>query len=186
MKIHLESPQEIRHQIWKELGRASQDRHHEWRTPVLATIGLDGLANARTVVLRRADAADAQLDIYTDSRSPKVAQLQAQSQAQLVFWSARLGWQLRASVRFQVITSGPVVESLWQSVRQSASAGDYLSTAAPGENLPATQAKALAAEPTVCFAVLRAVVLEMDWLELSREGHRRGKLCAQTWQWVTP
>ena len=37
MKIHLQTPEEIRLQIWKELGRASLDRHHEWRTPVLAT-----------------------------------------------------------------------------------------------------------------------------------------------------
>lgn len=43
MKIHLQTPEEIRSQIWKELGRASLDRHHEWRTPVLASADADGL-----------------------------------------------------------------------------------------------------------------------------------------------
>jgi pyridoxine/pyridoxamine 5'-phosphate oxidase len=77
MKIHLQTPEEIRTQIWKELGRASLDRHHEWRTPVLASADADGLPEARTVVLRQVDAVAGQLTFYTDSRSPKVAQLQA-------------------------------------------------------------------------------------------------------------
>ena len=51
---------DIRHRIWTELQRATVDRHHEWRTPVLATSGLDGLPQARTVVLRAADATASQ------------------------------------------------------------------------------------------------------------------------------
>ena len=196
MKIYLQTPQEIRPQIWKELGRASQDRHHEWRTPVLASTDADGLPDARTVVLRQVDAVDGQLTFYTDSRSPKVPQLQAQAQAMLVFWSARLGWQLRARVTFSVITSGPEVEALWQGVSQSAAAGDYLSPLPPGSVLPQGSstvnvetvsietAKALA--PPHSFALLRAQVLQMDWLELSRDGHRRAQLSATTWEWLTP
>jgi pyridoxine/pyridoxamine 5'-phosphate oxidase len=56
MKHGLDTSQDIRQQIWKELGRASVDRHHAWRTPVLATVGCDGSPNARTVVLRKVDA----------------------------------------------------------------------------------------------------------------------------------
>jgi hypothetical protein len=26
----------------------------------------------------------------------------------------------------------------------------------------------------------------MDWLELSRDGHRRAQLSASTWEWLTP
>jgi hypothetical protein len=36
------------------------------------------------------------------------------------------------------------------------------------------------------FALLRAQVLQMDWLELSRDGHRRAQLSAKTWDWLTP
>lgn len=186
MKIHLETPEEIRHQIWKELGRATQDRHHEWRTPVLATVDQDGLAHARAVVIRSADPTGGHLCFYTDSRSPKVTQLRGQSLAQLVFWSARLSWQLRVRARVDVMTSGPEVEALWQRVRQSPSAGDYLSVAAPGEVLPEDGVAAVANEAVAYFAVLRAKLLEMDWLELSRSGHRRAKLSEQTWHWVTP
>jgi pyridoxamine 5'-phosphate oxidase len=191
MKILLQTPEDIRPQIWKELGRASLDRHHEWRTPVLACTDADGLPDARTVVLRQVDAQAGQLTFYTDSRSPKVAQLQAQAAAMLVFWSARLSWQLRVRVTCSVITAGPEVESLWQGLKQSPAAGDYLSPRPPGAVLPpgsgmADAAKANAPAPTHSFALLRAQVLQMDWLELSRQGHRRAQLCADTWDWLTP
>jgi len=189
MKIHLQTPEEIRLQIWKELGRASLDRHHEWRTPVLACADADGLPDARTVVLRQVDAVVGQLTFYTDSRSPKVAQLQAQASAVLVFWSARLSWQLRVRVACTVITSGPEVEALWQGVSQSAAAGDYLSPRPPGAMLSpgsGTADTANANAPAHSFALLRAQVLQMDWLELSRDGHRRAQLGANTWDWITP
>ena len=191
MKIHLSTPEEIRPQIWKELARASLDRHHEWRTPVLASADADGLPDARTVVLRQVDAVVGQLTFYTDSRSPKVAQLQAQASAMLVFWSARLSWQLRVRVTCSVITSGPEVEALWQGVKQSAAVGDYLSPRPPGALLPpssgmADAPKANVPAPIHSFALLRAQVLQMDWLELSRDGHRRAQLSANTWDWLTP
>lgn len=214
MKTQLHAPDDIRSHIWKELVRASRDKHHDWRTPVLATTGLDGLAQARTVVLRHAHMTTFELDLYTDSRSAKVQELKAQAQAQLVFWSSRLGWQLRAQVKVSVITSGPELDALWQIVRQSPSAGDYLSPLAPGAVLPEAHADADAdadadvdgnaganadadskAERKVplngplaapCFAVLRAQVTQMDWLELSRTGHRRALLDAHTWAWLAP
>lgn len=190
MKIHLQTPEDIRLQIWKELGRASQDRHHEWRTPVLASTGADGLPDARMVVLRQADALTGQLTFYTDSRSPKVAQLQTQTAAMLVFWSTRLSWQLRVRVGCTVITSGPEVDALWQGVKQSAAAGDYLSAQPPGAVLPqggsADATMASSREAAHSFALLRAQVHQMDWLELSREGHRRAQLSATTWAWLTP
>ena len=190
MKIHLQTPEEIRPQIWKELGRASQDRHHEWRTPVLASVDPDGLPNARTVLLRQVDALAGQLTFYTDSRSPKVAQLQTQASAMLVFWSARLSWQLRVRVACSVITAGPEVEAIWQGVKQSAAASDYLSPEPPGAVLPqGGSAEAVTVNSGVTahsFAILRAQVLQMDWLELSHEGHRRAQLSANTWAWLMP
>lgn len=186
MKNHYETPEEIRHQIWKELGRACQDRHHAWRTPVLATVGRDGAANARTVVLRAVDVAQQTLRIYTDRRSPKVSELVGQPQALFVFWSPRLNWQLRARVVVCSQTTGPEVEALWQRVAQSPAASDYLAAHAPGT--PRLQVRD-AAEPALLnnhFASLSAQVSEMDWLELSAGGHRRARLFGNTWEWLIP
>lgn len=85
MKVDFQTCQEIRQQIWKELGRASQDRHHAWRTPVLATTGQDGTVNARTVVLRSVDQAGQTLQFFTDQRSPKVAEIANEPKAMFVF-----------------------------------------------------------------------------------------------------
>jgi len=198
---------EITPQIWVQLQRASVDRHHEWRTPVLASIGLDGTVQARTVVLRRVDIEAKRLLFYTDRRSPKVLELKANPAATLVFWSRRLSWQVRAQVNTQILDAGPLVDSAWDSVVQSPSAGDYLSSAPPGAALHATPDNSAAPAPPVAaetpagldgsqppvlysgthhLAVVCADVLAIDWLELSRAGHRRALLTTGAPQWLVP
>lgn len=185
MKHGLETSQEIRQQIWKELGRASVDRHHAWRTPVLATLGCDGSPNARTVVLRKVDCKQQTLCFYTDARSTKVSELTKEPKAVLAFWSGRLNWQLRVKVEISVATDGPEIQTLWQRVQQSASAADYMAFAAPGTE----RAEGYSSAQTLNdhhFALLNAQVLQMDWLELGRGGHRRASMSADTWQWLVP
>lgn len=189
MNTRLDTPDEIRQRIWRELGRASLDRHHAWRTPVLATATDDGGVNARTVVLRRVDAALGTLVFFTDQRSRKVADIAHHPGAMLVFWSDRLRWQLRALVHVSVQTGGPEVDALWQRVRQSASATDYLSPVAPGTPRADAVGTLEPLEPSVessHFTVLTALVTEMDWLELGRAGHRRARVLPDAWEWLTP
>lgn len=193
MNPSLRSPDEIRQQIWKELVRATRDRHHAWRTPVLATAMSGGLVNARTVVLRKASMAGAggTLEIYSDGRSGKVSDLIAQPNACLVFWSPRLSWQLRVRVDISVQTDGPYVQALWQSVRQTRAAGDYMGLMAPGMLLPPDQHAEDFADvdddtQQGHFAVLTAKVVEIDWLELGQTSHRRARVRDNQWQWLMP
>jgi len=203
MDTFLKTSEDIREQIWKELGRATHDRHHAWRTPVLATAteggGVNGV-NARTVVLRGAQAKHQLLEIYTDQRSSKVAELSAQPNACLVFWSPRLHWQLRVQAEWSIQTTGAEVASRWQAVRQTKSAGDYMTYLAPGASLPqgegdgegegnlqgAGLAPVAKAVEENYFAILQARVIEIDWLELGREQHRRAKWVGEAWQWLSP
>lgn len=207
MRTQLQTPEEIRAQIWQELVRASKDRHHAWRTPVLATTTGEGNVNARTVVLRKVDQQARHIELYTDGRSPKVAELNQHSNACFVFWSARLNWQLRVQADISVLTSGSYVEDLWKVVKQSKSAGDYLGLAAPGTSLKSGQATAaLNATSTILatteaesvgafikdavqkshFSVLRAHFKQMDWLELGGPNHRRARLAGDAWEWLEP
>ncbi|MCU0927314.1 MAG: pyridoxamine 5'-phosphate oxidase family protein [Hydrogenophaga sp.] len=174
---------ELVQRIWAELLRATVDRHHEWRTPVLATTSAPGVPQARTVVLRGVDAQAAQLVVYTDRRSPKVAELQASPAAAMVFWSQRLKWQLRASVRAEVHTQGALVDAAWARVGQSAAAGDYLAPQAPGSPLEAATATGSEQHH---LAVITAQVEELDWLALSREGHQRARVLGSEVQWLVP
>lgn len=173
---------ELLHRIWVELQRATVDRHHEWRTPVLATTDQDGMAQARTVVLRAADAGSCQLSFFTDSRSPKVAELQATPAAAFVFWSKRLNWQLRVKVTTRVHVEGPLVDSAWERVRQSSAAGDYLAAQAPGSAWSPVEATTGSHH----LSVVTAHIEHMDWLELSREGHRRARLTDTAMERLVP
>jgi pyridoxamine 5'-phosphate oxidase len=194
MKEPLDTPLEIHEQIWKELQRATHDRHHPWRTPVLATVSAESGVNARTVVLRKAkvhEGGGGTLEMFTDSRSAKVSELASEPQACLVFWSARLRWQLRVRVEVAVHATGPDVDLIWQSIRNTKSALDYLGDHAPGSalSLASRQSRETVSTQDISmgyFAVLRARVVEMDWLELSRTGHRRARFQGTAWQWLKP
>ena len=172
-QLRLATLTEIEAALWQELTRAVHDKHHEWRTLVLATVG--GTANqpnadARNVVLREVNPSAKQLTVYTDARAEKAQQIAAHPHGTVAMWSRRLGWQLRCRVRLSLQTSGPTVAARWESLKLSPAAQDYLSPLAPGMPLsgaaeaPATQHH---------FAVIIASVRSIDWLELHREGHRR-------------
>lgn len=169
--------------VWQALQRAPLDKHHEWRTPVLATVNALGHAQARTVVLRQAARDSGTLSFFTDARSPKCAELRAQPRATLLFWSARLGWQLRAEGTARVMTDGPAVEAAWARVRTSPAAGDYLSARPPGHVL---DGDAPATATNHHLAVVEIAVQVMDWLMLDRAGHRRARIEGAQVQWLVP
>lgn len=154
--------------LWQELTRAPHDRHHEWRTPVLATQGIDQSGpQARTVVLRHADAPLWSLRVCTDARSPKCSELVVQPLAQLTFWSKRLNWQLRVSALATVEFEGEQVNAAWERVRQSRACADSLRVHH--------------------LAILNFKVSSMDWLALSKDGHRRARLTpAGVLEWLVP
>ncbi len=180
--------------LWRELGRAAQDRHHEWRQPVLATLCPDEGPQARTVVLREVDVSSRMLLIYTDARSPKVAQLQADPRASLVCWSRATGWQLRLAGRIEVRADGLDVTSRWALMRHTRSAQDYLSPRPPGAVVDAAERAQVTPITTVAprahFAVLRFQVERMDWLALGPGGHRRARFevsgAELSGQWCCP
>ena len=77
----LPSPDDLLADTWRTLVRAVADSRHAWRWPALATIGADGAPDVRTVVLRNASEALRRLELHTDARSAKVAQVAARPQA---------------------------------------------------------------------------------------------------------
>lgn len=174
---------------WQELSRAAHDKHHEWRTPVLATVDGDA-ADARTVVLREVNADDSTLVMFSDARAAKLAQLQENPVGTLVMWSRRLSWQLRLRVQLSAQTEGLAVASRWAGLKLSPAAQDYLSPSPPGQTLePHVEVPPATAAPAAergHFALLEARVLSADWLELHREGHRRARFDDQGARWLVP
>jgi pyridoxamine 5'-phosphate oxidase len=188
VNARIESLHLIESACWREIERAAREREHAWRTMALATVrhaATDGAASAdaRIVILREASSSERELIFFTDDRSPKLAQLRRHPQGTLVLWSARLGWQLRLRVRLAAEEDGLQVSSRWARLKLTPSAQDYLSPEAPGTPLlqPSTERAA-----RDYFAVIRAQVQAMDWLELHADGHRRAIFDAQGARWVQP
>lgn len=163
--------------IWRELQAATHDREHEWRTAVLATVDGDR-PDARIVVLR--EAAPGTLVVFSDARAGKIAQVRQHPWATLVFWAPSLGWQLRARLRIEAHADGLAVSSRWARLKLSPSARDYLSPHAPGTPLdaPTPRWPDVPREQRAHFAVLEGRVLQLDWMEIHPDGHRRA--CFET------
>jgi hypothetical protein len=107
-------------------------------------------------------------------------------------WSRELDWQLRMQVRLAVQSSGLAVSSRWARLQMSSAAHDYLAPQAPGSRLHGTPA-GLAPPPVTPdlgsrshFAMITALVEEIDWLELHPEGHRRAIFGPEGGHWVQP
>ncbi len=166
--------------LWEYLADIAADPSNPARVVTLATIDSEGLPQARSVILR--EAAPWALTIYTDKRSPKVWQLKQQHRAQVLLWDREKRWQLRCSAKAEVITEGPETEQLWERIKDTHAAQDYLTPQAPGEVL---DINALAQEVPQ-FAILRLHLTEIDWLELRREGHRRQRLTPEGVQALVP
>ena len=183
MSTRLETLDAIEAALWRELQAAPRDKQHPWRTPVLATT--DGeVGDARTVILREVDQAQAALLMYTDSRAGKVLQVAAHPRGTIVMWSPGLGWQLRIRVDLQAVTEGLELSSRWARLKLSPAANDYLSPRTPGDPLDGAIG---ARGERAYFALLEARVLSIDWLELHAQGHRRAGFSNDaTPRWLQP
>ncbi|MDT7834468.1 pyridoxamine 5'-phosphate oxidase family protein [Aquabacterium sp. OR-4] len=196
MTERLTSLDRIHAACWQELEAATRTRGHGWRLLALASLappdhaGEPPVADVRTVVLREVQADARQLVIYTDSRSPKLAQIRSQPQVTAMCWSPALSWQLRLRARLTVDTDGLGVSSRWARLKMHPSAQDYLSPLPPGAALdtPAQQAPPAPDRGSrEFFAVIFATVERIDWLELHAEGHRRAVFDDHgAGHWVTP
>lgn len=193
MNERLATLAEIEAEVWQQLERATHDKDHEWRSPVLATVNGDA-ADARTVILREVDVGQKQLLSFTDDRAGKVAQLLRHPRATMVMWSRALSWQLRCRVLLSLEMTGLAATSRWACIKLTPAAQDYLACLPPGATLDTPlgqrvhESQAPSADPIKreYFAVIDAQVLAIDWLELHREGHRRAVFDQRGARWVQP
>ena len=172
-------------EVWARLVRGVHDRRAAARHPTLATVAPDGAPQLRTVVLRAADRAQAQLTVHTDLRSGKVDDLRAEPRAALHVWDRGAHLQLRLSARATILT-GSAVADLWARLPDPARLA-YGGTPSPGHALPDALAYDKTPDPAA-FAVLQLDVEAMDILHLGRL-HRRAVFArADGWagQWCAP
>ena len=85
---------------------------------------------------------------------------------------------------------GEEVDAAWEKMKQSPAATDYLSELPPGHvqssSEPLVERSGVALREHH-LAILSFKVYEMDWLALSKDGHRRAKLMpTHSVEWLVP
>lgn len=188
--------------LWSGLAAAVRDRDHPWHLPSVATIGLDGSPQVRTVVLRDADPTRHAIVCHTDARSPKVAEITARPEVAWHFYDPRSRLQLRVKAIATVhraCDGDPLAIARWNASTLSARRC-YLAPHPPGvasegpsANLPEglLDRSPIAGEDgpgRANFAVVATRAIEIDWLWLRAAGHRRARfsLARGASSWIEP
>ena len=163
------------------LAEGAENPGSPWRKLALGSVGLDGAPQVRTVVLRRFDPGAHTLDVHTDTRSAKHAELLANPAATLHGWDTDSSIQLRASGVVSLYTGDPVARQSWAALRE-ASRATYRVDPGPGTQLGLPEAVGPDRDDDVAFGVfcvLRLQVHKIEYLHLGKDGNRRARF-----EWV--
>lgn len=168
--------QEVLAHAWALLARAARATGSPLHAPVLATVGLDGEPDARTVLLHSVDPEHRRLYVNTDRRSLKYAELSQTARAMLVFFDPRGRTQLRLRADIEMHHHDDLTERTWREL-PGASRRPYATVAAPGTPASSATAGAPAEVGELAgydnFIVLEARPIQLDWLHFGATGPRR-------------
>ena len=169
----------------QELIRSNADRRHPFRYFTFGTI--DTATNTpqlRTVVKRHFNS-DFEVFFFTDTRSPKVAQIQLNQNVSAHFYHPKKQLQIRLRGMAELLGEADVFyQNQLNSIQQSRSISDYMTAEAPGSPLEAAEeALAVAYGTEVYFTVIRICPRLLDILQLDRNGHQRAAYSMQDGIW---
>lgn len=127
-------------ELWDQLTAGVAEGPHPFHTASLATVGTHSgasvAAEVRTVVLRYVDRKRWRVDLHTDLRSPKVAEIRANPAVSLLLYDAPGKRQLRVKGRATIHNQDDLTAERWETVR-SQSRLCYRTPVAPGSPVPA-------------------------------------------------
>jgi hypothetical protein len=182
---------EVLGQCFDLLDHAAADPSSRWRNLTLATTGTDLSPQARTVVLRAFDRNLRRLDVHTDTRSAKFAELRQQPNAQLHGWDAECATQLRITGMVKLHVGDAAAHEAWQALKP-ASRATYHVQPGPGTRLADPDAITQGNKDTALgiFCVVRMQIVQLEWLHLAQGSHRRARFgwMGDRWSsmWLVP
>jgi pyridoxamine 5'-phosphate oxidase len=187
--------------IWTRWTRGGADRRSPFHTPVVASVGADGVPEQRVMVLRKADPLAATLRFHTDLRSAKVAQLRQSPVVSVIGYDASAKVQIRASGLAAISHDDEAADAGWAATSVSGrrcyladpSPGTTSAAATSGLPSPFDQTMPTLTESEAGranFAVVLVTIDRFEWLYLAASGHRRAAFTrnGDTWhgQWLVP
>lgn len=162
--------------VWDLLSAAATSRS-PFNFLQLATIGMDGSPQLRTIVLRACERDKATVSFVTDIRSPKVMEILGDPRVCLLGLDVTAMVQLRLSGIATIVRDEAERQTMWNSLRNRTLVL-FDAPLAPGTpidedgRLPAVE-ETPSTEAYARFALVSVAVERLDWLDLSSEPHQR-------------
>lgn len=167
---------------WTMLGRGTADAKAAANRPTLATAGPE----LRTVVLRAADRGQGTLDIHSDARAGKIAQISADTNVALHVWDAKANLQIRMRGAAILHIDDAEAQSAFDALPEH---GQAIYRIAPDPGVPLTDPDATSQTGPARFALIRITLREIELLHLARARHSRALYTrAEEWRgtWLVP
>mgnify|MGYP003320909073 FL=1 len=176
---------EIKKKIWLMLDKAVNDRSSPFRIPVFIC-GNQSNLDGRIVVLRKSDKENNLVQFHSDIRSDKIAKLEANKNAAMLFYDKEEKIQVRLKVECNINHQNDVTKQSWEKT-QHISRKCYLVDNGPGteSNKPTSglkpeldnfdYSKEKSEEGYKNFTVIQCNIKSIEWLYLAAKGHRRAK-----------
>jgi pyridoxamine 5'-phosphate oxidase len=165
---------------WAMLSRGVADRRSAFHAPMLGTVGTDGGARVRVVILRGCRPAERQLRFHTDLRTEKIAEIRRCPKVALTGYDAGAKVQIRVEGVATLHVDDAIADEAWAGSRPF-SRVCYGTAPAPGTqiaapdsfSLPADDSAIAAGREHFCAATIQ--VGRLEWLYLAHGGHRRAR-----------
>ena len=173
---------------WTLLETGVNDGTSPLHTPTLATISAEGVAEARTVVLRGADRAAATLRIHTDRRTRKVEELTRDPSCGIHAYDSAQKIQLRLQGSASLHQDDDVATAAW-AASQRHSKICYHQVEAPGvalidPNLASNEPDLDIDAGQANFCAVLIALHQIEWVYLHHLGHRRARWSRVGPDWI--
>ncbi len=164
-------------QILEYLKEGKSTPKHPFRYVTLATSANNEVFQ-RMVVFRKIE--NNTITIYTDSRTPKVKQIQENSKASLLFWDYKRMTQIQLKGKITIDLEND--HSIWNGLSEKAKE-DYTARKTPGSNMLHEEDIQFFQDQNF-FCKLHFHFTEIDYLQIGRPSHCRAKfvLTDNTWK----
>jgi pyridoxamine 5'-phosphate oxidase len=161
---------------WDALAEGVRNRRHGFHAFTLATVTPDGLADARTMILRGAERGERTLRFNLDARSPKAGQVKANPRVCCVFYAREEKLQVRAWGTLTLHLRDETTRAAWERLLPL-SRETYRTPAGPGEDVDPAEVRApLPLEDAYQnFVVCRVSLHALEWVRLAYGGNRRAR-----------
>ena len=100
---------------WAQLFRGKADKKSPVRHPTFVTSSEKSFPNARTLIMRRIDRKDNQIEFHTDTASSKILALEKNPYAAIHIWLPKVQLQIQMDVHVEVKV-GDITISNWKNV----------------------------------------------------------------------